>query len=162
MNGKEDVNDILIIQQRSQILWDLILSLNYAQLGSKYRYIEQNDWLQMVMKHELTIEEILLLDMFDNEQQTALMLFHREKFHLIDLFDEKEHLIGYCLKHDMKVLFSNAVVNNNVDKVFKTTIGCRDINDFPLLPYFASCIVFMYDRCDKSYRIFNTHWPILY
>ena len=40
---------------RSQILWDLIRLLNYAQLGAKYQEIERNDWLNITKKLELTI-----------------------------------------------------------------------------------------------------------
>ena len=67
---------------RSLILWDLIRLLNYAQLGVKYQEIERNDWLNIAKKLELTIEEILPLDMFDNEQQTTLMLFREKEFYL--------------------------------------------------------------------------------
>jgi hypothetical protein len=45
---------------------------------------------------------------------------------LIDLFDEKECLVGFCLKHNIKLLFNNTLINNNVDKVFRTTVGCND------------------------------------
>jgi hypothetical protein len=117
---------------QSRILWELLSLLNYAQLGAKHQEIERNDWLSIVNKLELTIEEILSLDMFDNVQRTTLMLFRDKRFHLIDLFDENECLIGFCLKHNIKVLFNNALINNNVDEIFRTTIGTEDIFYFVL------------------------------
>jgi hypothetical protein len=121
---------------RSSILWELIRLLSYAQLGARYQEIESNDWVVIVKKLELTIEEILSLDMFDNEQRTTLMLFRNKEFHLIDLFDEKECLVGFCLNNDIKVLFNNALVNYNVDKIFRTTVGCEDGSDRFLKVYF--------------------------
>jgi hypothetical protein len=128
--------------------------LNYAQLGAKYQEIERNDWLNIAKKLELTIEELLSLDMFDNEQQTTLMLFREKEFYLIDLFDEKECLVGFCLKHDIKVLFNNALINNNVDKIFRTTIGSND-DGVLTLPLFVSLRMTPWFLCliDVSSRI---------
>jgi hypothetical protein len=132
LNIETDNNEEMdenIVRKRSQILWDFLSLLNIAQHGMKDYEIEQNDWLNIVNKLELTIEELLSLDMFDNEQQTTLMLFRDEKFNLIDLFDENQCLIGFCLQHNIKVLFNNALINSNVDKVFRTTIGHGEIAD---------------------------------
>jgi hypothetical protein len=49
-----------------------------TQNGSK-KYGRSTDWLSIAQRLELTIEEILSLDMFDNEQQTTLMLFREQR-----------------------------------------------------------------------------------
>jgi hypothetical protein len=73
-----------------------------------------------------------LIILFDNEQQLTIMLFRQESFYLIDLFNEEESIVGYCLKHDIKVL-----MNNNVDKIFRTAIGSKDDTEIPI-PLYAS------------------------
>jgi hypothetical protein len=84
---------------------------------------------------------------------------------MINLFDEKKCLIGFCLNKNIKVLFNNALIHSNVDKnilngydclfnnlfennniikILHATVGN---NDDTLPPYFMS-------RCHLIYLTF--------
>jgi hypothetical protein len=97
--------------RRSQILWHLIGLLNHAW------NIESYDWLSITKKLELTI-------VFEWTTNHIDVVSKKKEFYLIDLFDDNECLVGFCREHDNKVVFKNALIYNNVDKIFRTTVGC--------------------------------------